>query len=167
MRPISYGDIISFHEGRADLLVLDADSKFSHIKYDDVANGRAEAYFGIELSDGSTATVLLERKTIDDGQWFPDALDDNGDLIPGYAMDMADIINNDTLREIAINRAVDAFGEWRTSEQETNRLAMARARTVVDVVAFCKGSQTEAARRLDLDQSTVNRLVKKAQAATE
>ncbi|MFE7780339.1 hypothetical protein [Streptomyces nigrescens] len=166
MRPITGADIIDFHNGRDDLLVLTSDGEFTTINYSDVAYSpmserRADAYSFITTEDGDRAQVLLERSTIDEGEWFPDALDDNGDLIPSVADEMAAITNSDGILPSRALKAIEASKQWKKAEKETNRLALERAEAVADVVAYCGGNQSKASRLLGLDQSTVNKLVRK------
>lgn len=167
MRPIAGADIIDFYNGRDALLVLTADGEFTAIDYADVAYSplqgtRADAYTFITTEDGVRAQVLLERSTIDDGEWFPDALDDEGDLVPSIADEMAAIINNDGILPSRAMKAVDAGNAWKKATEEADRRAMERAHAVAEVVAYCGGNQSAAARVLGLDQSTVNKLVRKA-----
>lgn len=170
MRPITGADIIDFHNTRHDLLVLTSDGEFDHIDYSDVTHSlvqenRADAYSFITTKDAREVQVLLERSTIDDGEWFPDALNDSADLIPAVADEMADIINNDDILPSRAMKAVEAGKEWKRAEEKANQLASQRAQAVAEVVAYCGGNQSQAARILQLDQSTVNKLVKKAKSA--
>jgi len=65
-----------------------------------------------------------------------------------------------------IDQLVERVGElteaWRRDEKAAQDSAYKRAAAVSSVVQACGGNQSEAARRLGLDQSTVNKLVKKA-----
>ncbi|MGW5679209.1 hypothetical protein ACWEV4_29715 [Streptomyces sp. NPDC003860] len=167
MRPITGADVIDFHSGRDDLLILTSDGEFTTIDHSDIAysamNGRrADAYSFIATEDGIDAQVLLERSTIDEGEWFPDALDDDGNLIPSFADEMADIINSDGILPSRVAAAGEAGKRWK---EETNRLAYERAKAVATVVAYCGGNQSRASHLLGLDQSTVNKLVKKVRTA--
>lgn len=159
MRPITGADITDFYASGDDLLVLTADGEFAHI------DGDGAAYDFVTAANGESVQILLERRTITDGEWFPDALDDDGNLIPAFAEEMAAIINNDGILPGRAMRAVAAGKAWEKSEQATNALAAARAAAVAEVAAYA-GSQSAAARLLGLDQSTVNKLVKKANRAT-
>ncbi|MFG2885722.1 hypothetical protein ACGFYV_26095 [Streptomyces sp. NPDC048297] len=168
MRPITGADVIDFYNGRDDLLVLTSGGEFTTIDYSDVAYSsmggrRADAYSFVATEDGDEVQVLLERSSIDEGEWFPDALDDEDNLIPSVADEMADIINSDGILPSRAMKAVEAGRQWKKAEEETNQLALERAKAVAEVVAFCGGNQSAAARLLVLDQSTVNKLVKKAQ----
>ncbi|MBT2511518.1 hypothetical protein J7I98_38150 [Streptomyces sp. ISL-98] len=166
MRAITGTDIIDFYNSRYDLLVLTADGEFDYqdhsgidtSSYDD---GRATAYDFVTTDDGSQVQVLLERATVVDGEWFPDALED-GALIPAVADEMAAIITNDGILPSRARKAIDASAAWRKAVEEADSLAMQRALAVAEVVAYAGGNQSEAGRRLGLDQSTVNKLVKKA-----
>jgi hypothetical protein len=62
----------------------------------------------------------------------------------------------------AVDAAEDAAEQAETADRAANAAAMERARAVVEVVRLT-GSQAEAARRLHLDPSTVNKLIAKAQ----
>ena len=164
MRLLTGADVINFYETRYDLLVLGADGEFAHLDRSDV-DSDTTAYGFTTTSDGSEVQVLLERSTIDDGEWFADALDDDGDLTPDTAGEMADIINSDAgLRTTAAVREIsDLTAAWEKASTEADRLAAQRARRIADFADTC-GSQSAAARLLGLDQSTVNKLVKKAKA---
>lgn len=155
MRPITGADITDFYASGDDLLILTADGEFAHI------DGDGAAYDFVTAANGETVQILLERRTITDGEWFPDALDDDGNLDGDAANGMADIINQDGILPGRAMRAVAAGKAWEKSEQATNDLAAARAAAVAEVAAYA-GSQSAAARLLGLDQSTVNKLVKKA-----
>lgn len=61
-----------------------------------------------------------------------------------------------------IERVGEATEAWRRDEQAAQDSAYRRAAAVSSVVQACGGNQSEAARRLGLDQSTVNKLVRKA-----
>lgn len=172
MRLLTGADIIDFYNGRCDILVLAADGEFAHIDRDSVTSssyddGRATAYDCVTTEDGDEVQVLLERETIADGDWFPDALDSKGDLTPSVADEMAAIINNDANLPtvIAVRQFKDATEAWAEAAAAADARAMDRARAAADVVALCGGNQSMAARTLHLDQSTVNKLVKKARAA--
>lgn len=154
MRPLTGTDILDFYASRSDLLVLTADGEYAHL------DGEGSAYEYTEI-DGNEVQILLERRTITDGEWFADALDDNGNLTPETASEMADIITQDGILPSRAMKAVEAGKAWTASEQETNRLAIARAAAVAEVAAYA-GSQSAAARILGLDPSTVNKLIRKA-----
>lgn len=157
MRPITGTDILNFHTSGDDLLVLTANGEFAHI------DGEGNAYDYIQTDEGEVQ-ILLERTTITDGEFFPDALDEDGDLNPAIADEMAAIINADGILPGRVWKATEAGKAWEKAEQDTHRLAADRAAAVAEVAAFA-GSQSAAARLLRLDQSTVNKLVKKANAA--
>ncbi|MFE9250739.1 hypothetical protein [Streptomyces sp. NPDC007088] len=167
MRPITGNDITDFHNGSDDLLVLTATGEFSTTNYSDIANSsygdnRATAYDYVTLTDGTEVQVLMERSTIDDGEFFEDALDSEGRLIPSVAQEMADITNTDGILPGRLQKAHRANELWET---ETARLAQERAKAVAEVVAFCGGNQSAAARAMGMDQSTVNKLVQKVRRA--
>lgn len=169
MRPITGADILDFYSSRSDLLALTADGEYAHLEADDIVSSsyddrRATAYDFVTTADGAEVQILLARATIIEGEWFADALDDDGTLTPDTAVEMADIINSDGILPSRAAKAVEAGKAWEQSEKETNSLALARAFAVAEVAAYA-GSQSAAARLLGLDQSTVNKLVKKAMAA--
>lgn len=56
--------------------------------------------------------------------------------------------------------------EWKAAAAEADHRAIIRAHRVAIVVEDCGGNQSEAARALGLDQSTVNKLAKKSRART-
>lgn len=165
MRPITGTDITDFYASRWDLLVLTADGEFDHLDNDAIDAGsyddRATAYDFVNTVNGTQVQVLLERRTISDGDWFPDALNDDGSLDGDAADQMAEIINSDGILPSRAMKAVEAGKRWEQSERDTNNLAAARAAAVAEVAAYA-GSQSAAGRLLGLDQSTVNKLVKKA-----
>lgn len=157
MRPITGTDILDFYASRTNLLVLTADGAFDHI------DGEGTAYTFITSDDDTEVQVLLERSTITDGDWFEDALDDDGNLNPDVADEMAAIINADGILPSRVLKAVDAGKAWEKADQAARDGALKRAAAVAEVVAYCGGNQTAAGRHLGLDQSTVNKLVKKHQ----
>ena len=156
MRPITG----AFYNTRYDLLVLTADGEFDHI------DGEGSAYEFITIDD-TEVQVLLERSTVEDGDWFPDALTDEGDLIPAMADEMASIINHDGILPSRALKAVQAGEDWKRDEDVAQRSAARRAAAVAEVVAYSGGNQSAAARTLGLDQSTVNKLVAKHRRAAE
>ena len=164
MRPIAGTDIIDFHTSGYDLLILTADGEFAHIDYSDITNGddgRATAYDFVQTDDGEVQ-ILLEARTITDGEWFPDALDDDGDLTPSAAQEMANVITNDGILAGQIAKAQEAGRAWKQKADVATLAALARAQAVETVVDLLDGNQSAAARALRLNQSTVNRLVRKA-----
>lgn len=167
MRPITGADITAFHTSRTDLLILTANGTFDHIDTSDIhddENTQATAYSFITLHDGTEAQILLEATTITNGDWFEDALDDDGNLIPSIADDMAEIINQDGILPSRTLKAAAASKAWEDAERTTNALAAARASAVAEVAAYA-GNQSAAGRLLGLDPSTVNKLVRKARRA--
>src|SRR5689334_9018992 len=112
-----------------------------------MSGGRAEAYSFITTEDGDEVQVLLERSTIDEGEWFPNALDDNDDLIPSVANEVADIINSGGILPSRAMKAVEAGKQWKNAEEETNRLALERAKAVTEVVAYCGGQPVQGSSR--------------------
>jgi hypothetical protein len=177
MRPITATDIIEFHNSGAELLVLDSSTgKFEFIEAPwPPSRPEASAYDYITLKDEFMTTegdlitenerevqILLTREMVTDGDWFPDALDEDGYLIPSVADEMAAIINADGILPSRVLGARNAEEEWKAAAAEADRKAGARAHQVATVVAFCGDNQSEAARQLGIDQSTVNKLVKKS-----
>jgi hypothetical protein len=170
MRPITGTDIIDFYAGRNDLLVLTTKGEFTHIDYSDVEYSpmygtRADSYMYVATEAGEVQ-VLLNRSGIDDGEWFPDALNEDGDLDPAVAQEMADIINSDGILPGRARKAIRTGEKWKEDDETARQSAAYRAASVAEVVAYCNGNQSKAGRILDLDQSTVNKLVKKAKAQT-
>jgi transcriptional regulator with GAF, ATPase, and Fis domain len=165
MRLLTGTDIVDFHNGRDDLLVLTEAGEFVTLDHADLTD-RTDAYGLTTTHDDVVVTVLLERDTIDGGDWFPDALDDNGDLNPEAADEMAAIINNDAglHARAAVQEIRNITAAWEQATAEADRLAAERARRIAQFAQTC-GSQSAAARLLGIDQSTVNKLVKKAQTA--
>ncbi|MEU6973607.1 hypothetical protein AB0A71_38975 [Kitasatospora aureofaciens] len=164
MRAITGTDISEFFKSGADLLVLTAAGEFVGIDAGEVEQQHEGAYAFVLLEDGGEVQILLERSAIVGGDWFPDALDDAGALVPAVADEMAELITADGILPGRVAKAQAATEAWEAAEQEANRLALARAVAVTEVTAFA-GSQSAGARLLDLDQSTVNKLVKKAKAS--
>ncbi|MFH9692621.1 hypothetical protein [Streptomyces globisporus] len=171
MRPIAGTDIIDFYNTRYDLLVLTGNGEFDHIDFDAVTSssyddGRATAYDYVTTEDGEVQ-VLLERSTVEEGDWFPDALTDEGGLIPSAADEMAAIINQDGILPSRARKAIHAGEAWKAADEAAHQAASDRAAAVVEVVAYCGGNQSKAGRLLGLDQSTVNKLVAKHRRAVE
>lgn len=163
MRPITGTDIITFHKSGEDLLALTTGGQFTHLDEGDIASS---SYDYATTTDGAEVQILLQRDTITGGDWFDDALDDNGNLIPSVADEMADIINNDGILPSRVLGAQAANQQWKQAEDEAARRAAVRAHAVANVVAFAGDNQSQAARLLGLDQSTVNKLVKKSRGRT-
>ncbi|MFE0699107.1 hypothetical protein [Streptomyces sp. NPDC058872] len=166
-------DIINFHNGRDDLLILTTDGEFTTADHSAIVSsphkdGQATAYDLVVLDDGTEAQVMVARSTINEGDWFPDALGDDGHLNASVADEMAAIINTDAglTGLLQIHEIRETTAAWEKADQEANRLAGERAQRVAAFVQHCGGNQSEAARRLGLDQSTVNKLVRKAKGAT-
>lgn len=159
MRPIAGTDILDFYASRYDLLVLTAASEFEHI------DGDGTAYEYIETAESGQVRVLLERRTITDGDWFADALNDDGHLVQSVANEMAEVINADGIIDVAISQAQQASAAWEQANAQADQAAAARSHAVATVVKFTGGNQSAAGRLLGLDQSTVNKLVKKAKRA--
>jgi len=162
MRLLTGADIIDFHTGRDDLLVLTEGGEFITLDHGDLT-GRTDAYGLTTTHDDVEVTVLLERETIDAGDWFPDALTEDGTLSLEVAAEMAEIINNDAglHARVAVQEIRDITAAWEKVTAEADRLATERARRISELATAC-GGQSAAARLLGLDQSTVNKLVRKA-----
>jgi hypothetical protein len=160
MRPITGQDIIDFYDGRYDLLVIKAKT-FAHLDESDVDTTAFSHEYGI-TEDGEEVQILLRRSAIDEQEWFPDCLDGNGDLIPAVAAEMAYLVNSDCIQPGRAMAAIELGQQWTEASRKADELALARAKKVAEFVAWCGGNQSHAARVLGLDQSTVNKLVKKA-----
>ena len=94
-RLLAATDIIDFYNGSDDLLVMVTETgAYITLDHGDLA-GRTDAYGSSTTQEGAEVVVLLERETIDAGEWFADALDEDGNLTPDTAAEMAAIINND------------------------------------------------------------------------
>jgi DNA-binding NtrC family response regulator len=162
MRLLTGADIIDFHNSRSDTLVITSKGEFVHVDAADLDRDTT-AYGYVTTEDGAEVQILLALSTIEEGDWFPDALNENGDLAPTFADDMAAIINSDAglHTRLQVNEISEATAAWEDSARETNRLADDRARRIAAFVQHCGGNQSHAARLLGLDQSTVNKLVRK------
>lgn len=167
MRPITGADIINFYNSRDGLLALNSKGEFVHLEAHEITEGYASAYAFVVTDEGEEVQILTSRSTISDGDWYPDPLDDNGALIPAVAQEMADIINSDGILPSRALKAIRAGEDWKKDEEVAQQSAARRAAAVSEVVAYCGGNQSAAARTLGLDQSTVNKLVAKHRRATE
>ncbi|MES9804909.1 hypothetical protein [Streptomyces cinereoruber] len=166
MRLLTGADIVEFYNSRADTLAFNG-NEYLHL--DAVGlSGTIEAYNTAATEDGDEVQILLTASTIKDGDWFPDALNDDGDLDTSVADEMAAIINTDAglTGLLQIREIRETTTAWEKADQEANRLAAERAQRVAAFVQHCGGNQSAAARHLGLDQSTVNKLVRKAKGAT-
>jgi DNA-binding protein Fis len=166
MRPITGTDIINFYNSRDGILALNSAGEFIHLEAHEIAE-IPSAYVHATTKEGEEVQLLLGRSTITDGDWFPDALDDDGKLAPDVAEEMASIINEDGLLLGRVEKALQTTKDWEAAAETANQLALKRAEHVAEVVAFCGGNQSKAARALGLDQSTVNKLVGKHRRDTE
>ncbi|MCX4902322.1 hypothetical protein [Streptomyces sp. NBC_00892] len=172
MRPIIGTDVIAFYDSRCDLLVLTAAGEYNHVDRDAVtsssrSDGGATAYDYVTIGDDdSEVQVLLSRDSLIDGDWFPDALTDDGRLVPAVADEMAGIINQDGILPSRALKAVAAGEAWAEAERHATDLAARRAAAVAEVVAYCGNNQSKAGRLLGLDQSTVNKLMAKHRRTT-
>lgn len=170
MRPLTATDILGFYEGSADLLVLNAAGDFTTLDIDDIAPecvalGEIKTPDEVVTDDGEAVTLLITRSEIQDGDWFPDAVDDDGTLQPAVAQEMADIINADRGVHfmVAVQEAREATADAEEAQAEADRRSLLRAQAVQR--ASDLSSQSHVAKVLGIDQSTVNKLVKKARAA--
>lgn len=173
MRLLTATDITDFYNnGSDDLLALggdvDVDCEFitldiADIAAEDASYGQIDTRKPVTTDNGEEITVLITRTMISDGDWFPDALTEAGDLDPAVAGEMASIINNDAGLHtmVAVAEAREATAAWQGAADEADRRALARAHAVLKVVTLYGGNQSAAARHLGMDQSTVNKLVKK------
>lgn len=166
MRLLTGADILAFHTSGNDLLAISTSGEFVHHDAADL-DGRTDSYSYATTDGGDEVQILLEASTIKDGDWFPGALDEDGDLIPMVADEMAAIINSDAglHTRLQVEEIREATTAWEDSTRETNRLSDDRARRIAAFVKHCGGNQSAAARLLGLDQSTVNKLVRKANRA--
>ncbi|MFG3136080.1 hypothetical protein ACGFZA_07640 [Streptomyces sp. NPDC048211] len=161
MRPLTGTDVIDFYNSRdGGILSLSADGEFVSINGAWITEGTPSAYAYVTTDEGEFQTLLV-ASTITDGDWYPDALDDDGNLIPGVADEMADMINQDGILPSRARKAIQAGEDWKRDEETAQRSAARRAAAVAEVVAYSGGNQSAAARTLGLDQSTVNKLVAK------
>lgn len=165
---ITADDILGFYAGRRhgnQYLALE-NGDIVHLGADDI-DGTPKAYAHVTTASDTEAQILLDVDTILEGNWFPDALDEDGNLRPEVATEMAKIINADAGLTVAaaVAEAVEAGKVAERDAQTAQASALARARSVMRVVELCGGNQSEAARRLGLDQSTVNKLIRKEKVA--
>ena len=166
---ITATDILDFYATRRrghQYLALE-NGNTVYLDADDIDSGTPDAYAHITTTNDTEAQILLDVDTILDGGWFPDALDEDDNLRPEVAAEMADIINADA--GLTVAAAVAEAREAATAAERDALAAQAsaanRARAVARVVKLCGGNQYEAARQLGIDQSTVNKLIKKAKSA--
>lgn len=167
MRPLTGSDIVDFHTSGTEYLAMGDDGQVWHLDPDDLACDREEVVMSAEVTteDGDDVTILLTAGDIADGEWFPDAIQD-GVLVDEHAEGMAWIINNDVLLLPMVMGAKLLAQDWRKAVDQADRLALQRAQAVARVAAFT-GNQSETARLLNLDPSTVAKLVGKARAAEQ
>ncbi|MER7050118.1 LSm family protein [Streptomyces jumonjinensis] len=159
MRALTGTDIINFDISYADILALTTAGRYVYLNADDVP-GRSDAYtHTTTTTDGADVQILLDRTTLTDGEWFPDALDDSGALIPSVADEMAAIITGDGILPGRIRKAAAATEAWERAMDPVHGLAAVRAAAVREVAIYA-GTQSEAARLLNMDPSTVNKLVR-------
>ncbi|RZD62907.1 hypothetical protein C0Q58_14280 [Streptomyces albidoflavus] len=182
MRLLTGADLTAFYnDTNADMLVLFLDkadedaslegTPFGLLDYNDIQTPtftRPEdlnTEEPIATSDGVRAKILVERATIEDDTWWEDAIADDGTLAPDTARELADTLNHATGLDqiIAVHEARTAATEWEKARAKADQLALRRAQAVTEVARL--QGQTMAGRTLGLDQSTVNKLVRKARAA--
>lgn len=163
MRPLTATDIQAFWDSGAGYLAADG-GEFVHLDAEAfTACERHPVAYDHATAEGREVLVLCERATLEDGDWFPDLLDD-GVPRPNVLAEAAQIITRDGLLEQAMRDAVRAAEQWQDAERAATAAALRRARAVANVVDLVGGSQSEAGRLLGLDQSRINRLAKKAKA---
>jgi HNH endonuclease/Helix-turn-helix domain len=154
------------HKRGAAFLVLE-NAEFAFLGAEHIADGRPEPYEYITTTEGTKARILLTQDIIRNGARFPGALGSDGSLLPEAAAAMAEAVNREAgfLVAVAIAEAHGMGEQAARDAAQAQASALRRAAAVAQVVELCGGNQTEAARRLGLDQSTVNKLVRKARAA--
>jgi hypothetical protein len=167
MKALAATDILDFYADRSARYLAIENGSYAHLDADDIADGSPLSYSYVTTGRGTEAYILLDRDTISEGDWFP--LDEDGTLSPQTAAEMADIISADA--GFALTMAVERAQEMATVAEQTAReaqaAAFARAAAVARVVSLCGGNQSEAARRLGIDQSRVSRLAAKASTLKE
>ncbi|WP_432051279.1 hypothetical protein [Streptomyces xiamenensis] len=171
MRPITAQDIVEFYGSHRDLLVLTTDGEYEHIDNSDVEEA---PYLGeragrprdlVDRVDGTEVQVLLTREDVEDEDWFEGAIDEDGNLDPEIAAQMAELIMSEDLIPPRTLGAIHAAEEWEKAQANADVVALKRARLVAELVDLLGGNQSEAGRHLGLNQSVVNRLVRKARTA--
>jgi predicted XRE-type DNA-binding protein len=168
VKALTATDILDFYRSRNTYLAIE-NGDYIHLGDDDIADGSPLSYSYVTTGQGAEAYVLLARDTIVEGDWFPDALDDDSNLRPEVAAEMADIINADAgfTLTMAVERAQEVATVAEQTARDAQAAALARAAAVARVVSLCGGNQSEAARRLGIDQSRVSRLAAKASTLKE
>ncbi|MEU0992302.1 hypothetical protein [Streptomyces sp. NPDC005953] len=164
MRTLIGADIVAFHASHADFLALTADGDYIHLDRSDIAGDGHDQYAHTITHTGTRVQILMDRATFHEREWLQDATREDGTLDPDVAEDAADFITDDGILPGHLLAAGNAERAWQEAANKADRLAAERARIVADIVTLA-GSQSEAARRLMLNQSTVSRLVKKHEAA--
>jgi DNA-binding protein Fis len=161
--PTITADHILHLSDRRSALILDSDGELGTAHYsdlefagDDTTDPEAQAM----LADGGYCLAvygnLLDQTDGDDVET------DEDNVITGLTREAAQAIAdslNDTFRVLL----AEADVKRTTAEAET--AALRRAQAVARLVDAFGGNQSAAARFLGLDQSTVNKLVRKARAA--
>ncbi len=163
IRLLTAEDILDFHASRkrgAQCLAIE-NGTYAHLDDSHIASGTPLSYNHVTTHQGTEAQILFTQDTILEGDWFP--LDENGHLTPETAAEMADTINGDVgiMLAMAVDRARELANTAERDATTAQTSALARAAGVARVVNLCGGNQSEAARRLGLDQSTVNKLIRK------
>lgn len=164
MRPITADDLQEFWDSGTDYLAADlaaADDFLLHLDTE-AFSGHPVAYDHAETEDGREVLILCDRTALDSGEWFPDLLDEDGVPRPNVLAAAAENITSDGLLEAALRNASTAAEEWAQRTLAADEAALHRARAVAHIVDLVGGSQSEAARLLGINQSRVNRLVKKS-----
>lgn len=189
-RTVTAEDILSAyrrrHEHGWQYLVLEA-GYVARLGKEHITGGTPKPYSRVTTVVGAETQILLDLQAIADGQ-IPDALDGDGSLRPEAAHAMAQTINDEAgltraaeaaeareaaerAREAAEKAAAVAKVHEVTEQAEVisrgvTAAAEYRAAAIARVVELYDGNQAAAARALDMDHSTVSKLLKKQLART-
>lgn len=169
IRLLTAGDIRNFHMAQAlgGKYLAIKDGGYVYLDDSLIADGNPLVYNSVTTTSGTEARILFTQDAITDSAWYPQQLADDGTIPESIAADIANSINNAAglVLQIAIDRARELAAIAERDAAAAQASALARAAGIARVVNLCGGNQSEAARRLELDQSTVNKLVRKATAA--
>ena len=125
----------------------------------------ADAYRNA-INEALPAGVTLVGNDFDGPASYDGDVEDTTDIAEIIqCIDLFEIIerHGEEATAAAVEAAHQAQRVAADAKRAADAAALARARAVLDVVRLA-GSQSEAARRLGLDQSTINKLAKKANA---
>jgi CRP-like cAMP-binding protein len=154
---------------RAEILALE-DAEIVYLDYKLVREEDAIPGRHVEVT-GKDDLILLTRAELFEGRFanlLHAAPNGRHALTDEAAQTVAETINVEL--GLAVAAAIydtHAMGEAAEKDAiQAQTSALRRAEGVARVVELCNGNQSEAARRLGLDQSTVNKLVRKARTAT-